>query len=597
MYTAYDTACIGTQNNKIMSAVDIAVAILSLIAGIGVFLIACNMMSSNLESLSSNRLKKLFSKTSKSKLVGVGIGTVATAAIQSSGATTVMVIGFVNAGIMSLAQAATVIFGANIGTTITGQITALGMFENSISTGVIFATFTGIGAFISAFSKRDAIKKAGGILAGFGMLFVGLSMMSGSMDAIQQLDSVKLFLAKITNPILLVLIGTLITAIIQSSSVMTSIAITMVFSGLISLDQGIYITMGSNIGSCVVAIIAGITSSKNAKRTALIHLTFNIAGVILFMLVAMIMREASHKAITMGWLFEKMFPNAPQTQLAMFHTVFNLITVALILPFTNLLVKFVSKIIPDKKVAEVDKNAPRLFYLDDHMLSTPPIAVQQTKSEIINMAEIAMRNFNISCDIVCTLDFSMEGQFRTNEDELDYLNKEIVRFIVKLSKLELRDTDHSYLAGAIHTITDLERIGDYAENIVEYAQSLKDADEQFSQNAINDIRRIQDSIDDLFKAVMQAYINNDTASIGRAFDIEEGIDDLADMMANNHIERLNMGDCTPDVGARYLSLASNAERVADHLINVVRAVRDHNIKHPTIKKVKHEIGNSDKQSA
>lgn len=211
------------------------------------------MMSSNLESVSSNKLKQLFARTSKSKLVGVGIGTVATAAIQSSGATTVMVIGFVNAGIMSLMQAATVIYGANIGTTITGQITALGMFENSISTGVVFATFAGIGAFTMAFAKKDLVKKIGGILAGFGMLFVGLDMMSASMDTFASLGTVKNFLASISNPLLLVLIGTVLTAIIQSSSVMTSIAITMVFTGLINLDQGIYLTMGSNIGSCVVA--------------------------------------------------------------------------------------------------------------------------------------------------------------------------------------------------------------------------------------------------------------------------------------------------------------------------------------------------------
>lgn len=300
----------------------VATAILTLIAGIGVFLIACKMMSSNLESLSSNKLKSLFAKTSKSKLIGVGIGTVATAAIQSSGATTVMVIGFVNAGIMSLMQAATIIFGANIGTTITGQIVALGMFgANAISTTIVFSAFAGIGAFIMMFAKKDVVQKVGGILAGFGMLFVGLNMMSGSMEEFASLDSVKHFLASISNPVLLVLIGAILTAVIQSSSVMTSLAITMVFTGLITLDQGIYLTLGSNIGSCVVAIIAGIGSGTNAKRTALIHLIFNIAGVVVFMLVGLILREASKGSITFGSLFAKMFPNALNTQMAMFHTI------------------------------------------------------------------------------------------------------------------------------------------------------------------------------------------------------------------------------------------------------------------------------------
>lgn len=560
-----------------MTPVQIATAVLSLIAGIGVFLIACTMMSSNLESVSSNKLKKLFAKTSKSKLMGVGIGTVATAAIQSSGATSVMAIGFVNAGIMTLMQAATVIYGANIGTTITGQITALGMFENTISTGVIFATFAGIGAFIMAFAKKDVVKKIGGILAGFGMLFVGLDMMSASMKAFAELESVKNFLALIKNPILLVLIGAVFTAIIQSSSVMTSVAITMVFTGLITLDQGIYLTMGSNIGSCVVAIIAGITSGANAKRTALIHLLFNVTGVIIFMLVAMMMREISKsvnpsRVITFGYLFEKMFPSAPQTQLAMFHTFFNVITVALVLPLTNLMVKLVTKIIPDKKATSQDSEE-RLYYIDEHLISTPPIAVLQTKNEIVNMAEIALHNYRIACDIVCTLDYSSVDQFRKNENELNFLNKEISRFVVKLSKCEMNDADHNYLATTFHTVSDIERIGDYAENIVEYADKLRDIDQKFSDKAVGEIRNLQEHIEDLFQKTMKAYVNADLDSLNDANAIEEKVDDITDEMCENHITRLRNGECTPDVGAQYLSLASDSERIADHFINIAKCIK------------------------
>lgn len=533
-------------------------------------------MSSNLESVSSNKLKQLFARTSKSKLVGVGIGTVATAAIQSSGATTVMVIGFVNAGIMSLMQAATVIYGANIGTTITGQITALGMFENSISTGVVFATFAGIGAFTMVFAKKDLVKKIGGILAGFGMLFVGLDMMSASMDTFASLDTVKNFLASISNPLLLVLIGTVLTAIIQSSSVMTSIAITMVFTGLINLDQGIYLTMGSNIGSCVVAIIAGLTSSTNAKRTALLHLLFNVSGVVIFMLVAMMMREISKavnptKIITFGYLFGKMFPGVPQTQLAMFHTIFNVITVIIMLPLTNLSVKLVCKILPDKKKKD-EQPAEHFYYIDEHMLSTPPIAVQQTKNEIVNMAEIALHNYDLACDVICTLDYSKIEKFRQNENELNFLNKEIARFVVKLSKLEMNDADHNYLATTFHTITDLERVGDYAENIIEYADKLKESDQKFSDVAISEVRNLQSRINDLFQKVMKAYVNSDAASLDEANVIEDEIDDITEAMGANHIERLRAGDCTPDVGAQYLSLASNSERVADHFINVGKSI-------------------------
>ncbi len=556
----------------------VATAILTLIAGIGVFLIACKMMSSNLESLSSNKLKALFAKTSKSKLIGVGIGTVATAAIQSSGATTVMVIGFVNAGIMSLMQAATIIFGANIGTTITGQIVALGMFgANAISTTIVFSAFAGIGAFIMMFAKKDVVQKVGGILAGFGMLFVGLNMMSGSMEEFASLDSVKHFLASISNPVLLVLIGAILTAVIQSSSVMTSLAITMVFTGLITLDQGIYLTLGSNIGSCVVAIIAGIGSGTNAKRTALIHLIFNIAGVVVFMLVGLILREASKGSITFGSLFAKMFPNALNTQMAMFHTIFNVITVILILPLTNLLVKLVTKIIPEKKKKE-DKDASHLYYIDEHLLTTPPIAVQQTKNEIVNMAEIAMRNFTLSCDIVCSMDFKNIEKFRNNENQLNFLNKELVRFIIKLSKLEMSDKDRMYLSSALHTITDLERVGDYAENIVEYAEKMSSADEQFSDDAVEEIHEMQQLIDELYQKVMKAYVNGDMASLKEANAIEERIDEFTEQMQDGHIRRMDKGICTSDIGAQYMSLASNAERVADHFINVAKTIKDYSVK-------------------
>ena len=567
----------------------IANAVLALVAGVGIFLIACNMMSSNLESVSSKKLRALFAKTSNSKLVGVGIGTVATAAIQSSGATSVMVIGFVNAGIMSLTQAASIIFGANIGTTITGQITALGMFESAVSTGTIFATFAGIGAFVNAFAKKDTVKKVGGIMAGFGMLFVGLSMMSGSMESFAELDTVKNFLAKITNPILLVLIGAVITAIIQSSSVMTSVAITMVFTGLISLDQGIYLTMGSNIGSCVVAIIAGITSGTNAKRTALIHLTFNVFGVVVFMLVGMAIRLGSKGAVTFGSLFEDMFPGVPQTQLAMFHTIFNVATVIIVLPITKLFVKFVTKVIPDKKKVEEDKH--HFKYLDEHFLSTPPIAVAQVRNEVLYMAEKAMANLNISLDTICSLDLSRAEQFKENEEYINFLNKGITKFNVKLAKLDLSNEDSKYTSTVFKTVTDFERVGDYAENIMEYAEKLQSTESAFSPDAQEEIKKLQGVVGELYQKIMQIYSTQDTTAFREAYVLEETIDRLTEHMSNMHIERLAKGTCTADVGALYLALTSNVERIADHFTNVADGLLPlvkSSVRH-SIKEVKHEI--------
>ena len=556
-----------------MTSVAIISSILTLIAGVGVFLIACQMLSNSLESVGSNKLKSLFSKASSNRWLGVGIGTVGTAAIQSSSAVTVMVIGFVNAGILSLAQAATVIYGANIGTTVTAQIVALGMSgKSAISTSLMFSTLTGIGAFISLFAKQDMAKKMGGVLTGFGMLFVGLAMMSGAMKEFSQLDSVKVFLSSFQNPIVLVLMGALLTALIQSSSVMTSIALTMVVTGLVNLEQGIYISMGSNIGTCVSALMACMASGRNAKRAALIHLFFNISGVIIFLIAGMFMSMFTGGSLTYGSIFEWMFPGAPQIQLAMFHTIFNVITVLIVLPLTGALVRLVTAILPDK-FEENDTEVLRLHFIDDNMLSTPPVAVEQTKMEIINMAAIANKNFNRALDIICKLDFAKEEKFRHDERQLNFINKKLINFVVRLSELPLSESDHIYLASTYRTVRDLERIGDYAENIVEYAQTMRDTNMKFSDDAVEEVEKIRELINQLYEKVMLAYSNIDFEALGEANALEEKIDELTDAMEDSHIKRLNMGVCGSEAGAQYLSLSSNAERIADHFINVGKVIR------------------------
>lgn len=555
--------------------VTVATAILMLLAGIGIFLVACQMMSSNLESASSEHLKSLFSKMGKSKMLGVGIGALSTALIQSSGATTVMVIGFVNVGIMSLAQAATIIYGANIGTTITAQIVALGLSSGSgLSTTTIFAALAGIGAFIGLFAKHDMWKKVGGIITGFGMLFVGLSMMSGSMEDFAQLEAVKQFLATIGNPILLVLIGALFTAIIQSSSVMTSVAITMVVAGLISLNQGIYITLGSNIGSCVVAIIAGMTSGKNAKRTAMMHLIFNCFGVVVFLIVALILHLATRGSINFGTLFEDMFPNAPQVQMAMFHTIFNCATVIVMLPLTNLLVKIVCRIIPDTYTAEQGESLkPHFFFVDEKMLRTPIIAVRQVKLEIEHMAAVAMKNYDLAISMISNQDFEHQEEFDRNEAQLNYLNNYLVQYVVRLNAKPLKEIDHRYLSTTIRSISDLERIGDYATNITEYAEVLRDHKVAFSEKLKEEIEQVREGVFGVYQSVMKAYMEVNLDALEEANAKEDQVDTLTEQMADRNVERLSANEYIPVVGAEYLELASDSERIADHLINVGKTIR------------------------
>ena len=559
-----------------MTQVQILTAILGLLAGIGIFLVACSMLSRNLETAGSSKLRQLFAGASKSKLLGVGIGTLTAAAIQSSGATTVIVIGFLNAGIMSLVQAATVIFGANIGTTVTGQIVAWGMSGGGgLSTTAIFSGLAGIGAFTTTFGKSDRAKTVGGILTGFGMLFVGLELMGGSMESFADYEPVRAFLASIKNPFLLVAIGAILTAIIESSSVMTSVAITMIVAGLITFSQGVYITMGSNIGACIVSLLASMAGTTNARRAPVINLTFNIGGAIVFLLLDVALSMVSGGNLGIGTPFEAMFPGAPQIQLAMFHTAYNIGKVIIALPLTEAIVRLAMKVVPDAPEVASEDQAPQLhpYFISEALLATPPIAVQQTRNEIVNMAEIAVSNARIALECARTLDFSRKEEFDRNEAELDYLNQELSRYMARLFGEQLSEHDRDYLSHALHSISDLERVGDYATNIVEYAQKLAEEENAFSPEAQSEIAMLEDFIDKLYTHVIHAYIMKDQESYDSAKAAEAAIDLITDQMAQNHVVRVANGVCTPEVGAHYIGLISDAERIGDHFYNLTKARR------------------------
>ena len=551
-----------------MNWLDIFYAFLSLLGGIGVFLYGMKLMGDSLEMVAGNEIKRMFAKISNKKLIGVGIGTVTTAVVQSSAAIIVMSMGFVNSGLMSLTQAITISYGANIGTCVTALIVAVGVggFAD-VQLTVIFAALAGVGALMIMFTKKDKVKKIGGIITGLGMIFVGLSVMTSSMSIFSQSDKISAFLAKISNPALLLLFGILFTALIQSSSAVSGIVITMVASvpALLQFDQALYIILGSNIGTCITSLIAAIGTNTNAKRAAVINVFYKTVGVIIFGILSI-------------WVpFGKMFSvfKAPALQVAMFHLFFNVVATVIFFPFTNLMVKASEKIMPEKK-KPVDENEPHLYFLEERLLRTPPVAVAQLKNEIENMAEIAKSNFDKCMDAVMVGKVSdVIDEIAKNEKCLNFLNREITKYLVKLSQVDLSEDDKLLISTSYHTVSDIERIGDYAENISEYAEKMEADKLTFSPKAIFEIQTLKATITNLYDEVMKTYKEDTLDYIDKVNEYEESVDRQKEEMGEHHIERMNKGECTPEVGAIYLSLASNAERVADHMTNIAYAVRSY----------------------
>ena len=541
---------------------------LHLLAGIGIFLTGCDIMSSNLEAVCSDRLRELLAKVSNNKIIGVLIGTVATIAIQSSGATTVMTIGFVNAHIISMKQAATIIFGGEIGTTLTGQLVALGMMGNSeIDLNFLFSSLAGLGVFINMFAKKEKVKLFGSVLTGIGLLFAGLDVMSSAMSEFSKLPALKDIIANLNSSILLILFGAILTAIIQSSTAITSIAISMVAVGLINISQGIYLTLGANVGTCLTGMLAGMKSDgANAKRTSLMQLIFNIGGVVLVYIIDLIMKMLSGGNMSFGVLFENMFPGLPHTQLAMFHTIFNISSVIIVLPLTEKLVSLTEKIIKDDAP---EKRKEGFFFVDENIISsTPSIAVEQIKQEIVNMANISIQNFNISMDMLKTLNFDREKELDENEIELNYLNKELVELIVKLGQSKkLNKKDTRYLSSTYKTIADLERIGDYAQNLSNYAKDL--GEEKFNDVIINELEVTRNLINKLYMMIIDAYKNDKRKITKQISDVRDDIVMLSNLMVKKYIKRLNDNELNSVSSGEYLKICNDTRRICDHLINLI----------------------------
>lgn len=527
-------------------------SILALLAGVGVFIVGMNMLSHSLQKVAGPGMKRLIGKITKNRFLGVGIGALVTGIIQSSAATTVMTIGFVNIGTMTLFQATSVIMGANIGTTVTGLLVSLSSFDVGIYASVL--AFIGV---MMQFFKNDKVKNIGGIICGLGLIFIGLDLMSASFNNNEIKEAIQNIFSGIDFPLLLLLLGIVFTAIMQSSSAMTGLVIVMVSSGAMPFESGLFIILGANIGTCITALIATIGTSANAKRTGLIHLLFNVIGVTIF--------------TTFVWIFKtpivnflnNAFGNNYAIEIAIFHIAFNVSTTLILIPFIKYLVRIAEIVIKDKK----DEREHVIKYIDERLLQTPSIAMEQVKKEILNMALLAQENFKKGIDELYSQKGDNIKEIGVHEDEIDYMNNVITKFLIKLSPL-LGEKDEKILGSYFHVVNDIERIGDYAKNFADDSLKMKNDELHFSSEARNELRMMVDTIEKMYSLAIELFENPNQEKLDELNLLEEKTDAYKEEFSAKHFERLSQNNCTIELGAFYTVIISSLERVGDHIVNI-----------------------------
>ena len=530
-----------------------------LLAGVGIFIVGMNFLSEALEKSAGEGMKKLLGKISNNRFSGVGIGAGVTAIIQSSSATSVMVIGLVNAGVMTLMQATPIIMGANIGTTITGVLVALK--NDYFNMLMYFFAFAGV---MMGFFKKEKIKIAGLLCSGLGLIFVGLNIMS-SEQAFGNPSIEAMFqgiFAVIDFPLLLILVGVIFTALIQSSSAATGVVITMVGTGVLPIDLALFIVLGANIGTCVTALLASVGANANSKRVALIHFTFNVIGTILFTVIVWIFNEPTINLIT------SIFPGndtmSLQMRVSAFHVIFNVTTTVVLLPFVKQLVNYSCKIIKDKKTSET---ALSLKYIDDRLLTTPSVALMQAKKEIDYMFNLVKENVAISFKSMEIQSPQDGDKLSQNETVIDFTNGALTKFLIKLSAT-VEQSDELTIGSYFHVLNDLERVGDHAENFYEITAAMSSKNITFSDKAQEDFKKMRKKVMRMLEISKDAFDNSNKNELTELAALENEIDEMKKELTTNHFARLKEGDCSMEVSPYYASTISGLERVADHLVNV-----------------------------
>ncbi len=544
------------SSGEIMQLVE---SLIWLLAGVGVFIVGMNFMGDALEKSAGSGMKRLLEKISNNRFSGVGIGAGVTAIIQSSSATSVMVIGLVNAGVMTLMQATPIIMGANIGTTITGILVALK--NDYFNMAMYLLAFAGV---MMGFSKKEKMKIAGSLCCGLGLIFVGLEVMSSEQAFGNPLVE-NMFTAifqRIDFPILLILVGAIFPALIQSSSAATGVVITMVGAGVLPLDMALFIVLGANIGTCVTALLASVGANANSKRVALIHFTFNTIGTVIFAAIIWIFKEPMVK------LLLSLFPGDDQMSLQMrvsaFHVIFNVTTTCVLLPFVKQLVKYSCTVIKDKK--EVEEGLS-LKYVDNRLLTTPPVALMQVKKEIEYMFSLVEENTKLSFAAIDNGSVEQSETIQNNEQVIDYTNRALTQFLIKLST-NVEESDEKTIGTYFHVLNDLERIGDNAENFHEIGVEMLNKDMKFSDRAHNGISEMRESIMQMFYISKDAFVNLNKEELPELAVLEETVDNKKKAFIASHFARLAEGNCSADVSPYYSSIISGLERVGDHLVNV-----------------------------
>ena len=533
-------------------------SLILLLAGVGVFIVGMNMMSEGLEKGAGGGLKKLLAKISNNRFLGVGIGAGTTAIIQSSSATTVMVIGLVNAGVITLFQAISVIMGANIGTTVTGLIVALSGQKGAISFSDIAIIMAFVGVMMM-FVKKDKVKLIGSIICGLGVIFVGLDIMSGALDASNNPEIISLFqniFSAIDFPLLLILFGALFTALIQSSSAATGIIIVMAGGGIIPVETALFIVLGTNIGTCVTALLACLGTTTNAKRTALIHFTFNLIGTIIF--TAILWPTGPWFASLLSGF------KTVEMQIAIFHVIFNVTTTLLLIPFVKLLEKLSMFVIKDHKK---DEEELQLKFIDDRLLSTPAVALMQVKNEIEYMASLAHDNMNKAFDLLVTQDAKLHDEIYKRENLINFTNHQVTKFLIKLSPL-VNEADEKVIGSYFHVVNDIERIGDHAKNFVDIGVEMKEQSLLYSDAAYEELKLMYSKLSQMFEIAMDAFDHKSSSHLNELTKLEEEVDEFKSHLSAQHFARLSMGDCKIELSAYFHSTVSGLERVGDHLVNI-----------------------------